>query len=162
VNTVIQQSPLPSRQALRSLVEDLVGRPVELDDADPVSTSATTVVAVYVTDHQGLAAVVAVDLAGAARIGGALGMLPPGGVDDAIDEGDLSGMLRDNCYEVLNVLAATFNAPGAPHVRLYEMYGPEDSLPTDVAHLAQTMGSRLDVVLSIAGYGDAHVSVVVR
>ena len=59
-----------------------------------------------------------------------------GGVDDAIDEQDLYPLLRDNCYEVLNVLAAVFNVAGAPHVRLYEMYGPNGSVPGDVAALA--------------------------
>jgi hypothetical protein len=162
VSTTIESSPLPGRAAVRSLVEDLVGRPVELGDAEPVPNRPSNVVAVYVTDQLTMTAVAVVDLPGAARIGGALGMLPRGGVDDAIDEGGLSGMLRDNCYEVLNVLSATFNVPGAPHVRLYEMYGPNASLPSDVAALATVLGNRLDVVLTIAGYGDAHLSVVVR
>jgi hypothetical protein len=161
VSTAVS-SPLPSRASVRSLVEDLVGRDVELRDAEPVPTKATNVIAVYVTDQLAMSAIAVVDLAGAARLGAALGLLPRGGADDAVDEGDLAGMLRDNCYEVVNVLAATFNAPGAPHVRLYEMYGPNASLPADVAALAQTVAQRLDVVLTIAGYGDAHLSLVVR
>jgi hypothetical protein len=162
MSALVESSPLPGRAAVRSLVEDLVGRPVELRDAEPVPPRAGNVVAVYVTDHLAMTAVIVVDLAGAARIGGALGMLPRGGVDDAIDERDLSGMMRDNCYEVLNVLASVFNTAGAPHVRLYEMYGPDASLPGAVAALSQMIGQRLDVMLEIAGYGDAHVSVVVR
>ena len=162
MSTALESSPVPSRAALRGLVEDLVGRPVELRDGEPVPAGPTNVVAVYVNDALRMAAVAVVDLAGAARIGGALGMLPRGGVDDAIDDKDLSGMLRDNCYEVLNVLASTFNAPGAQHVRLYEMYGPGASLPADVAALTAKAGERLDVVLSIAGYGDARMSVVVH
>lgn len=162
MSTTVESSPLPGRAAVRSLVEDLVGRSVELSDAEPVPTKPSNVVAVYVTDQTTMTAVAVVDLAGAARIGGALGLLPKGGVDDAVDEGELSELLRDNCYEVLNVLSATFNVPGAPHVRLYEMYGPNASLPSDVAALAQMLGNRLDVVLTIAGYGDAHLSVVVR
>ena len=71
-------------------------------------------------------------------------------------------MLQENCYEVLNVLSAVFNVGGAPHVRLYEMYGPNVSLPSDVASSVQVLGNRLDVVLAIAGYGDVHLSVVVR
>jgi hypothetical protein len=161
MSTTVDSSPLPGRAAVRSLVEDLVGRPVELTDAGPVPSKASNVVAVYVSDQLTMTAVAVVDLAGAARIGGALGMLPRGGVDDAVDDGELSELLRDNCYEVLNVLAAVFNVPGAPHVRLYEMYGPNTSLPSDVATLAQVLGNRLDVVLSIAGYGDVHLSVVV-
>jgi hypothetical protein len=135
---------------------------VELSDGDPVTARPGNVVGVYVNDSLGLAAAIVVDLAGAARLGGALGMLPPGGVDDAIEDNALSGMLQDNCHEVLNVLAVTLNVAGAPHVRLYEMYGPDDSVPADVAALTARTGERLDVVLSIAGYGDVRVSVVVR
>ena len=162
MNTILESRPLPGRAAVRSLVEDLLGRPVELSDGDPVTAYPGNVVAVYVNDSLGLAAAIVVDLAGAARLGGALGMLPPGGVDDAIDAGHLSDMLQDNCHEVLNVLAATLNVAGAPHVRLYEMYGPDDSVPADVAALTARTGERLDVVLSVAGYGDVRVSVVVR
>ena len=162
MTTTLESTRLPGRAAIRSLVEDLLGRPVELSDGDPVTAHPANVVAVYVNDSLGLAAVIVVDLAGAARLGGALGMLPSGGVNDAIDDNDVSGMLQDNCCEVLNVLAATFNVAGAPHVRLYEMYGPEASLPADVAALTARTGERLDVELSIAGYGDVRVSVVVR
>jgi hypothetical protein len=42
------------------------------------------------------------------------------------------------------------------------MYSPDASLPADVAALTARTGDRLDVVLSVAGYGDAGVSVVVR
>src|SRR3954471_7559284 len=162
MKATVDSAPLPARAAVRSLVEDLIGRPVELSDAGPVPNKPSNVVAVYVTDQLAMTAVAVVDLAGAARLGGALAMLPRGGVDDAVDEGELSAMLQDNCYEVLNVLSAVFNVAGAPHVRLYEMYGPNASLPSDVAQLANLVGSRLDVRLSIMGYGDAHVSVVVR
>ena len=161
MNTIVESSPLPARAAVRGLLEDLVGRPVELCDGDPVYAHPTNVVGIYVNDSLGLAAAVVVDSAGAARLGGALGMLPPGGVEDAIDENDVSGMLAENCYEVLNVLAGTFNVAGAPHVRLYEMYGPDVPLPADVAALTARIGERLDVLLSIAGYGDVRLSVVV-
>jgi|1185.fasta_scaffold104345_2 hypothetical protein len=162
MNTTLESRPLPGRAAVRSLVEDLVGRPVELGDGDPVPAHPTSVVAVYVDDMLGLAAVLVVDLPGAARLGSALGLLPPSGVDDAVDENRLSDLLQENCYEVLNVLSAALNVVGVPHVRLYEMYGPDAPLPADVAALTARAGERLDVVLSIAGYGDVRVSVVVH
>lgn len=158
----VYQSPLPSRHAVRSVIEDLVGREVEIADGDPLPVKGTNVIAVYVDDRTSLSAVVVVDLAAAARLGGALGMLPPSGVEDAIDENDLYDLLRDNCYEVLNVLAAVFNVPDAPHVRLYEMYAPNEAVPADVAGLAYAIGGRMDIVLSIAGYGDGWLSVVVK
>jgi hypothetical protein len=162
MNMMVEQSPLPSRHAVRSLVEDLVGRTVDLTDDDAVGNKPTNIVAVYVNDKVNLSAVIVVDIECAARLGGALGMLPIGGVEDAIEEKDLPELMRDNCYEVLNVLAAVFNVENAPHVRLYEMYGPNADLPADVAGLAYAVGGRMDVQLKIAGYGDGRMSVVVR
>ncbi len=83
-------------------------------------------------------------------------------MEDAIEEHDLPPLIRDNCYEVLNVLAAVFNAENAPHVRLYEMYGPNQAAPADVAALVGAAGGRMDVVLNIAGYGVGLLSIVVR
>ncbi len=156
------ETPLPSRQAVRSLVEDLTGRSTDLHDGVPVPTSPHNLYAVYVNNRVQTAAVVVVDLALGCRMGGALGMLPKGGVDDAIDEKDMPEMMRDCCYEVLNVMASVFNVPGAQHVRLYELYGPAGQLPGDVKQFAETLGNRMDVRLSVAGYGDGLMSVVVR
>jgi hypothetical protein len=162
MTTELYQSPLPSRHAVRSLIEDLVGRTVDVTDGDAITPKPSNVVAVYVDDRTSMTAVAVIDLAAAAYLGGALGLLPKGGVEDAIDEKDLYPLLRDNCYEVLNVMATVFNVQGAPHVRLYEMYGPGDAVPGDVANLAYAAGGRMDVLLSIAGYGDGSMSVVVK
>jgi hypothetical protein len=162
MNAVIDTSPLPNRHALRTLIEGLVGRDVDLKDCDPLTAKTTNVIAVYVTDKLTVSALAVIDLEGAARLGGALAMLPRGGVDDAIAERDLTGMIRDNAYEVLNVLAAVFNVENAPHVRLYEMYGPNGSVPADVLALSQALGSRLDIELTVAGYGAGRLSVVTR
>ena len=162
MTTTVEQSPLPSRHSVRSLIEDLIGRDIDLQDGSPVPAKTTNVVAVYVTDKLATSAVTVVSLEGAARLGGALGMVPRAGVEDAIAERQLSPLLRDNCYEVLNVLSAAFNLPGAPHVRLYEMYGPDAIVPGDVAALVGRAGSRMDVTLKVAGYGDVALSIVVR
>jgi hypothetical protein len=162
MSTMIEQSPLPSRHAVRSLVEGLVGRDVDLKDCDPISARATNLVAAYVTDKLQVSVVIVTDIECAARLGGALGMLPRGGIDDAIKEGDLAGLLRDNAYEVLNVLSAVFNVENAPHVRLYQLYGPGGGVPSDVAALTQVIGSRMDLELNVAGYGDGHLSIIAR
>lgn len=158
----LQTSPLPSRHAVRTLVEDLVNRTVDLLDSDPVPPKSTNVVAVYVNDRLQVTALVVTTLEGGARLGGALGMLPRGGVDDAIDERELPEMIHDCCYEVLNVMASVFNVPNAPHVRLYQMYGPGDAVPPDVAQLAAMVGNRMDVKMTITGYGEVWMSVIVK
>jgi len=158
----IEQSPLPSRHSVRSLIEALVGRDVKFRDALPLPIRDSNLLAVYVTDRMTVSAVAVVDLEAAARMGAALGMLPKAGVDDMIAEGGLTQLVRDNCYEVLNVMASVFNVPDAPHVRLHEFYGPGGSAPADVLSLSQVMGSRDDVAMSIAGYGDGRMSIITR
>lgn len=159
----LEPTPLPSRHAVRLLVEDLVGRSVELKDAPPMPAKNTNIFAAYVNNKMAVSAVVVVNLELGARLGGALGMLPKGGVDDAIKERDFYPMLRDCCYEVLNVMASVFNVANAQHVRLYEMYGiGGQPVPNDVQHFATNMGNRIDVRLTIAGYGDGLMAVVVR
>jgi hypothetical protein len=158
----VESSPLPNRHAVRTTIEDLVGRDVDLTDGVPVASKSTNIVAVYVTDRLFTTALAVCDLECGARIGGALGMVPKGAVDDAISARDLPQNVWDNCYEVLNVLSAVFNVANAPHVRLYQMYGPGDLVPGDVAGLAALAGSRMDVKLSIAGYGVGQLSIITR
>jgi len=160
--STLVQSPLPSRHAVRTLIEGLIGRDVDIKDAEPVPPKATNVVAVYVTDRQAVSALAVINLELAARLGGALAMLPKGGVDEAITGRELFAALKNNCYEVLNVLSAVFNVGNAPHVRLYEMYGPNGAIPSDVAALSAIVGNRMDVSLRIAGYGEGLLSLVCR
>jgi hypothetical protein len=160
--TTLAQSPLPTRHAVRSIIEGLIGRTVDIADAEPVPPKMTNLVAAYVTDKLAVSALAVVNLECGARLGGALGMLPKGGVDDAIDARDLFPALKDNCYEVLNVLSAVFNVPNAPHVRLYEMYGPNGSVPADIGALSASVGNRMDVGLTISGYGPGLLSIVCR
>lgn len=162
MTALLEQSPLPTRHAVRTLIEDLINRPVDLRDGAPVPVKPTNVVAAYVTDKLTVSALAVANLECAAWLGGSLGMLPKGGIEDAIKEGTLPDMVGECCYEVLNVLASVFNVPNAPHVRLYQMYGPGEKVPSDLGALAALVGSRLDVKLSIGGYGDGLFSIVVR
>ncbi len=82
-----EQSPLPSRHAVRNTIEGLVGRDVDLSDGVAPPAKSTNIVAVYVTDQLKTAALAVIDLECAARIGGALGMIPRGAVDDSIKRG---------------------------------------------------------------------------
>jgi hypothetical protein len=162
MNISLDHSPLPNRHSVRNTIQELIGRDVELSDGMPPESKSTNVVAVYVTDKLATSAVAVIDLECAARLGGSLGMVPRMVVDEAIKARELPTTLEENCYEVLNVLAAVFNLPNAPHVRLYQMYGPNAALPSDIAALGGMVGSRMDVQLKIAGYGTGLLSIVVR
>lgn len=150
---------LPSSFAVRNMLSDLVGREVEVSPGERVTGSAS--VAVFVTDQMKMAGLALIDLPLSAYVGGALALLPPGGVADMVEESDLSDLVVENVFEVANVMAGIFNTPGASHVKLFQLFEPGEPLPPDVREAAAAYGARLDLVVSVAGYGKGSLSLVV-
>ena len=79
---------------------------------------------------------------------------------ESVEAGGLTDTLRDNLYEVLNIAASLFNAPGAEHLRLYQLHPAGLPLPPAVRAQALTLGRREDLAVEIAGYGAGALSVV--
>jgi hypothetical protein len=92
--------------------------------------------------------------------GTSIGLLPAGGIKDAIAEKDLPASAVDNLYEVLNVASSMFNADGAPHLKLYQLYEPGDPLPPDVAAMIPALGRRLDLLVTVPGYGAGRIGLI--
>jgi hypothetical protein len=149
---------LPAPMEVRELLEGLLGREVSVNTAPPLVHPAS--VAIYVTDSLQVAAVSCADVALSAYIGAALGLVPVTSANEAISARVLDEGLRENLYEVLNIAASLFNAPGAEHVRLYKLHPVGQQLPPDAAARALTLGRRLDLSVEIAGYGSGRLSFV--
>lgn len=160
----MRETPLPTSKAVRDLLSDLIGRDVDVATGDllQVIPAAPPFLAVYVTDYLSTAAVIAIDLPLAGYLGGALGLLPVGGINDAIAKQSLPASAVENLSEVLNIAAALFNGPGAPHVKYYTMTTHADSPPSDIAALAGSIGRRMDLVVTVPGYGKGRMSVVLK
>lgn len=155
-------SHLPATKEIRDLLVDLLGREVEMAPSPPLAPGPARpcTLAVYVDDQLRISAVIAVDHRLSAYAGAAIGLVPVGGAQDAIEQIVMPSTLRENLYEVLNIAAALFNVPGAPHVRLYAVHHVGDPMPGDVQARALTLGRRLDVTAGISGYGGGQLSVV--
>jgi len=157
-------TPLPSALEVRELLEGLLGRDVEAEltstGADPRKHPGA-MVGVYVDDAQQLRAVVVLDLALAASVGAAIGLMGVRTAEDVVRTELLSPALYDNAAEILNVASSLFNAEGAPHVRLSEAYAPREILPSDVDARLRGMVRRMDLEMSVSGYGAGRMSVVV-
>ena len=154
---------LPAPKDVRDLLERLLGKPVAVAAGAPVTPAegkpAST--AVYVDPHLATNALCLMDLGLSAYTAGALALLPPGGVQDAVEEdGGLTSLLVEALHEVANVVSALFNTPGAPHSKLYKLYAPGDDLPHDLATLAAGF-NRLDLAVDVPGYGKGGLSLVV-
>lgn len=155
--------PLPSAMAVRELLEGLIGRDIEVrtggDHVDP-SGPGGAVVALYVTARQQIAALAVVDLPLAAHLGASIALVPAGGAEAAIEDGVLPPALVDNVGEVLNVMASLFNLDGGAHLRLDATYPPGTELPVDVAAWVMAFVARLDLDVTVKGYGSGRLSLL--
>jgi hypothetical protein len=154
-------SPLPSNLAIRNLLEDLLGRDVDVKPGEPCSVGGVpgAAVALYVDDHLRSAAIVVFDFRLAAHAGAAIGLLPPGASEAALEDGVMPSNLHENTAEVLNIMASLFNVEGAQHLKLHAAYAPGEVLRTDVVDWATRTGSRLDLAVEIARYGKGALSI---
>jgi hypothetical protein len=153
-------SLLPGSLTVRNLFEDLLGRDCSVSPGDPLTADdlPTATVAIY-TDHaQQIHGVLGMQLALAANVGAALGLIPPGAAEDSIEEKKLFPNLAENVFELCNVLTSLLNREGAPHVKLAEVVYPGMTLPNDArAHLL-ALGRRLDLMIEVTRYGKGKFS----
>jgi hypothetical protein len=153
---------LPAAKDVRDMLEGLVGRTVVVSPGAPVTPAPDrpVAVAVYVAPDMAVNALCLMDLGAAAYTAGGLALLPPGGCQDAVEEdGELSGMQVEALHEVVNVLAALFNTPGAPHSKLHKLYAPGEEVAADLAGMLAGF-NRIDLSLDIQGYGKGSLSLV--
>ena len=153
---------LPAAKDVRDMLADLLGKPVTVSPGAPVTPtpSAPVSVAVYVDPGMAINALCVMDLAASAYTAGALALLPPGGCQDAVEEdGELTGLLVEALHEVVNVLSALLNVPGAPHSKLHKLYAPGEDLPGDVAGMLANF-NRIDLAIEVPGYGKGGLSLV--
>ncbi len=153
------RTALPPAKDVRDLLEGLLGKDTDFSDGLRV-TAPGGLVGLYVDDQLGLRAIVAFDIAMAAYTGAAIGLMPPGGAQDAVDDGELFPVMRDNAAEVLNVMAALFNVGGAPHLRLYAHYARGEEVPADVPARLGALGMRADWAVAVKGYGTGQLSII--
>jgi hypothetical protein len=153
---------LPASKDVRDMLTGLVGKPVAVNPGAPVTPAPgkPVAVAVYVDPHMAINALCVMDLGAAAYTGAALALLPPGGAQDAVEEdGELTSLLVEALHEVVNVLSALFNTPGAPHSKLHKLYAPGDDLPGDIAGMLANF-NRIDLAIEVPGYGKGALSLV--
>ena len=153
---------LPAAKDVKDMLSGLVGKPVAVNPGPPVTPTekSPVSVAVYVDPGMAINALCVMDLAASAYTAGALALLPPGGCQDAVEEdGELTSMLAEALHEVVNVLSAMLNVPGAPHSKLHKLYAPGEDLPGDVAGMLANF-NRIDLAIEVPGYGKGGLSLV--
>lgn len=153
---------LPSHQSIKELFEGLLGREVTLSYGRRVDMAGRPgpCTAAYVDDGNQLTCVVVMDFALTANAGAALGLVPPGGAQAALEDGALPESLQENANELLNVLAGTINAHSAVHQRLYHVHRPGETLPADLVEWTLSRTGRVDVTVTPKGYAGGDLSII--
>jgi hypothetical protein len=153
---------LPAPKEVRDLLGDLLDKEVTLRPGPPfaVSDFYPASIASYVDDSLVVRAVVAFDLPLSAYAGAALALVPVAMATTAIEEGSVTGALAESLSEICNIVASLFNAPGAPHLRLYAAHVAGETLPADARIRTQVLGRREDFVVDVTGYGTGRLAVV--
>jgi hypothetical protein len=158
VSTVL----LPAPKDVRDMLAGLVGRNVTVSPGAPVTPAPDrpVAVAVYVAPDMSVNALCLLDLGAAAYTAGGLALLPPGGCQDSVEEGELSALQLEALHEVVNVLSALYNIAGAPHSRLHRLYAPGEEVAGDLAGMLAGY-NRIDLDVEIQGYGKGSLSLVI-
>ena len=154
---------LPAAKDVRDMLSGLVGKEVTVSPGAPVTPEPLrpVTVAIYTAPDLSVNALCVMDLAASAYTAGALALLPPGGCQDSVEEDkELSPMQLEALHEVVNVLSALFNTPGAPHSKLNKLVKDGEEVPGDVAGLLASF-NRLDLEIEVPGYGKGGLSLVV-
>jgi hypothetical protein len=153
---------LPASKDVKDMLSGLVGKPVTVTPGAPVTPEPNrpVTVAIYTAQDMSVNALCVMDLAASAYTAGALALLPPGGCQDAVEEDkELSPMLLEALHEVVNVVSALFNTPGAPHSKLNKLVADGEDVPGDIAGMLAGF-NRLDLAIEIPGYGTGAMSLV--
>ena len=162
MSTAPLQTTLPAPKALRDLLLDLLGRDVDLTPADHWAPTPGDpgAVAVYVDDRTTMRALIACDLELSAVLGSAIALIPAHTAKAAVEDRHLNDAMLDNLHEVLNILAALFNLPDRPHLKLHRMHEPGEFPPADVSAVLRSFAGREDLRIQVGGYGGGRIALV--
>ena len=152
----------PAAKDVKDMLAGLLGKPVSVSPGAPVTPAPDqpVSVAVYVDAGMAVTAICVLDLGASAYTGGALALLPPGGCQDAVEEDKaLTPLQAEALHEVVNVLSALLNTPGAPHSNLHALYAAGQDLPGDIAGMLAYF-NRIDLAVEVPGYGKGAMSFV--
>jgi hypothetical protein len=153
---------LPAAKDVRDMLSGLVGKEVAVSPGSPVTPEPNrpVTVAIYTAPDMSVNALCIMDLGASAYTAAALALLPAGGAQDAVEEDkELSPLLLEALHEVVNVLSALFNTPGAPHSKLNKLVADGEEVPGDIVGMLAGF-NRLDLTLQIPTYGKGALSLI--
>lgn len=137
----------------------LLGRSVSAEKIAPfrIPASEASATAIY-PNHQGnIAGLCIADIDLVHRAGAALCLIP---ADARLKAVKFDPALTENFQEILNICAQLFGGPEQQRISLAKVVLSADARPENVTRLISSPAWRLDVKLTIEGYGSGRISVL--
>ena len=155
-------SRLPAPKEVRDLLAGRLGRAVSLASGVPYAPAALepATYAVFVDEHLDTRAVVACDLPMSVHAGGAIATIPAGGLEAELGRGALTHATGRHLEGLLEGFVPLLDPTGEESVRLHAVYLPGEQPPSDIPAYVRALGRRLDLVVTVAGYGEGRLSLV--
>lgn len=154
---------MPIPEDVRDFLGDLLGKPVSVSKKPVTDLSEIDleeekwVTGLYVNDKNALIGACIADLKLAANAGAALAMISEQVAKESISAGVLGDNLRENFYEVVNIVSALLNGPSVPHLRLTDMV---DGIPDDVIELSKRAAGNKRYDITIVGYDGGTLGLI--
>jgi len=157
LGTPARRMPIP--EDVRDFLSDLLGKPVAVSKGQKLSFDDPTrfVTGIYIEDDGKLGGACIADLSLAASAGAALAMMPTVVAKESVDAGELSEGLRDNFYEVANILSRLLNGPSVPHLRISELAA---GVPDQVMELSGKAAGLKHYNVTIVDYAGGSMSLL--
>lgn len=145
-----------------SMFSDLVGKKVSGEEIEEYAIDSDTMVrGVFIANGEAPGAVYLLDLELAAALGAALVMMPAGLVKESVQDKAMFPGLVDNSFEVLNVMSRLVNRAGGIHYKIREQVLTGVALAPDAAAVVENHTQRIDLKLSVDGYGSGRLTIVI-
>ncbi len=146
-----------------NLLRELFGRAVKVDTADllTMSPQSTNWVAVYTGNDGKTVGVCVCDLAFAANASAALCLIPPATAKENIASRKLEPSLAENLREIMNVCSQLFVASDSGRITLQSVTSAAQCSSEDVKKMVSAPSQKCGMKLSIEGYGDGMVSLLI-
>ncbi len=160
---MVAHYPVPIQEDIRDLLGDLLGRGVAVDKTEALvlEDDQPGLIASYVTAEDAVGALCVCDGPFAILVGAALVMVPANVAKEQLDAGTLDEQHVEFTHEVANILSRLLNTPRTPHLRLETLHQVPGDVPEPVTALLGAPEFRRDFVVTIEGYGEGRVSILV-
>ncbi len=150
LGTPARRMPIP--EDVRDFLGDLLGKSVSVSKR-PVAPldleDKVFVTGLYVNDKDKLIGACIADISLAANAGAALALIPDVVAKEAVAAGKLEDGVRDNFYEIANIVSALLNGPSVPHLRLTDLV---DGVPDEVLELSKKAAGHKHYDITIMDY----------